>query len=318
MDYSEHTIKSYRDTFTIFLRYCMENHQLKPEKLTLTDVNKEIIESFLDWLIHEKKQSIRTRNQRLAAFHSYFRFLQIEAPEYLETCNRVFSIKSKKVRTIEQMNHLSVAAIRQLLTVPNPTIKEGKRELAILTLLYDTGARVQELIDLNISDLRLSSPATVKLMGKGQKVRVLPIMPQTVAIMKSYLECYRLNNENNIDEPIFFNKQRKRLSRAGITYILNKNFEKARSFESDLFPEKISPHTLRHSKAMHLLEANVNLVYIRDFLGHVSISTTELYAKANSEVKRKAIETASKNILPNEVLSKNEKQRLLDWLKEYI
>lgn len=318
MDYSENTVKAYRDTFTIFLRYCTEVLNLKPEKLTLKEINKDLIETFLNWLIDEKRYSVRTRNQRLAAFHSYFRFLQTEVPEYLDVCNSVFSIKAKKVSNIEQMTYLSIDAIRKLLDAPNRKTIRGKRDLAILTLLYDTGARVQEIIDLKASDLRLSSPATVTLIGKGQKVRVIPITAQTVAIMESYLDSYQLSNEKSVTTPIFFNKQHKKLSRAGITYILKKHYEAARKDNPDLFPSKISPHALRHSKAMHLLEANVNLIYIRDFLGHASISTTEVYAKANPEIKRKAIETASKNILPEEVLSEDKKESLLNWLKEFI
>ena len=318
MDYSENTVKAYRDTFTIFLRYCTDILNLKPEKMELKDMNKDFIEDFLNWLVDEKGYSISTRNQRLAALQSFFRFLQIETPEYLEKCNSILSIKAKKIPNTGLMTYLSIRAIQKLLATPNSKTKEGKRDLAILTLLYDTGARVQEIIDLNICDLRLSSPATVKLLGKGQKVRVIPITPQTVNIMKFYIEAYQLIDDKNLEMPIFFNKQKRRLSRAGISYILKKHFEIARMNNSDLFPVNISPHTLRHSKAMHLLESDVNLIYIRDFLGHVSVSTTEIYAKANPEIKRKAIEAASNNVLPEETLTANEKEVLLDWLKEFI
>lgn len=318
MDYSENTVKSYRDAFTIFLRYCTKVLNLKPEKMKITDINKDFIEDFLNWLVDKKGYSIKTRNQRLAALQSFFRFLQIETPENLERCNSILSIKAKKVKNTGQMTYLSINAIRKLLATPNSKTKEGKRDLAILTLLYDTGARVQEMIDLNVCDLRLSSPATVKLLGKGQKVRVIPITPQTVNIIKSYIDNYQLLDEENLEIPVFFNKQKRRLSRAGIGYILKKHFEIARINNSNHFPVKISPHALRHSKAMHLLEANVNLIYIRDFLGHVSVSTTEIYAKANPEIKRKAIEAASNNVLPEETLTTNEKEVLLDWLKEFI
>ena len=318
MDYSENTVKSYRDAFTIFLRYCTKVLNLKPEKMKITDINKDFIEDFLNWLVDKKGYSIKTRKQRLAALQSFFRFLQIETPENLERCNSILSIKAKKVKNTGQMTYLSINAIRKLLATPNSKTKEGKRDLAILTLLYDTGARVQEMIDLNVCDLRLSSPATVKLLGKGQKVRVIPITPQTVNIIKSYIDNYQLLDEENLEIPVFFNKQKRRLSRAGIGYILKKHFEIARINNSNHFPVKISPHALRHSKAMHLLEANVNLIYIRDFLGHVSVSTTEIYAKANPEIKRKAIEAASNNVLPEETLTTNEKEVLLDWLKEFI
>lgn len=317
MSYSDNTIKAYRDTFTVFLKYCTEVLQLKLEKLSITDINRDLIENFLNWLVDEKEYSLRTRNQRLAALQSFFRFLQIEAPEHLDVCNAILSIKSKKVPNAD-MTYLSIPAIKKLLATPNSKTKEGKRDLAILTLLYDTGARVQEIIDLNLCDLKLSPPATVKLLGKGQKIRIIPIMPQTTEIINIYMENYQLTDKRNLTVPLFFNKQRSKLSRAGITYILQKYFEEARKDGCNLFPSKISPHSLRHSKAMHLLEGNVNLIYIRDFLGHASVSTTEIYAKSNPELKRKAIEEASNNVLPQETLTANDKEILLDWLKELI
>lgn len=216
------------------------------------------------------------------------------------------------------MTYLSILAIQSLLATPNSKTKGGKRDLAILTLLYDTGARVQEMIDVNLCDLRLSSPSTIKLQGKGQKGRIIPLMPQAAKIMKNYMTDYQLNDKCNLAVPLFFNKQRSKLSRAGVTYILKKYFEKARKNNLNLFPAKISPHSLRHSKAMHLLEGNVNLIYIRDFLGHTSVSTTEIYAKSNPELKRKAIEEASNNVLPQETLTTKDKKVLLDWLKDFI
>lgn len=317
MNYSVNTIKAYRDTFTIFLKYYTEVLHLKPERLNITDINKDLIEDFLNWLVDEKGYSISTRNQRLAALQSFFRFLQIEAPEYLDISNDILSIKALKVPNTE-MTYLSIPAIKALLATPNSKTKEGQRDLAILTLLYDTGARVQEMIDLNLCDLKLSPPTTVKLLGKGQKIRIIPIMPQTTKIIKAYMNSYRLNDQGDLAAPVFFNKQNSKLSRAGITYILNKHFEVARQNSVHLFPSHISPHVLRHSKAMHLLESNVNLIYIRDFLGHASVSTTEIYAKANPELKRKAIEKASHDVLPQETLNTHDKALLLDWLKEYI
>lgn len=317
MNYSDNTIKAYRDTFTIFLKYYTEVLHLKPEKLSITDINKDLIENFLSWLVDEKDCSFNTRNQRLAALQSFFRFLQIEAPEYLDICNAILSIKSIKVSNTD-MTYLSIPAIKTLLATPNSKTREGKRDLAILTLLYDTGARVQEIIDLNLCDLKLSPPTTVKLLGKGQKIRIIPIMPQTTKIIKAYMDSYHLNDKCDLAVPVFLNKQKSKLSRAGITYILKKHFEVAHQDNGDLFPSNISPHVLRHSKAMHLLEGNVNLIYIRDFLGHASVSTTEIYAKANPELKRKAIEEASQHILPQETLNANDKAVLLDWLKEFI
>ena len=315
--YSDNTIKSYRDTFTIFLRYCNDVLRIKPEKLCFSKLNRKMIEEFLIWLEDTKNYSISTRNQRLAALHAFFRYLQIEAPEYMELCNSILSISSKKTPMVE-MNYLSIAAIKELLTTPDISYKEGRRDLAILSLLYDSGARVQELADVLVGDIRIKGSATIRLTGKGNKTRIIPIMPQTINILKAYINDYGLFNESKVSTPLFFNKRQEKLTRAGISYILNKYIEIARKKCPDLFPNKVSPHIFRHSKAMHLLESGVNLIYIRDFLGHSSVTTTEIYAKSNPEVKRKAIEQASLHVIPDEKFTKKEKNDLLSWLKEFI
>ncbi|WP_413377184.1 tyrosine-type recombinase/integrase [Alkalihalobacillus sp. 1P02AB] len=315
--YSDNTIKSYRDTFTIFLRYCNDVLRVRPEKLSFSKVNRKMIEEFLFWLEDTKKYSISTRNQRLAALHSFFRYVQIEAPEYMELCNSILSVSSKKKPVVE-MNYLSIEAIKELLSIPDISKKEGRRDLAILSLLYDTGARVQELADITVSDLRIKVPATIRLTGKGEKTRIIPVMPQTISILKAYINDYGLFNETKIFAPLFFNKREEKLTRAGLSYILNKYILVAKVKHSDLFPAKVSPHVFRHSKAMHLLESGVNLIYIRDFLGHASVTTTEVYAKSNPEIKRRAIEQASPDVLPDEKLTSKDKKDLLSWLKEFI
>lgn len=315
--YSDNTIKSYRDTFTIFLRYCNQLLIIKPEKLCFIKMSKKMIEDFLIWLEIEKKCSISTRNQRLAALHAFFRYVQIEAPEYMALCNDILSIRSKKTPSPE-MNYLSIEGIRELLATPNMRLKHERRDLAVLALLYDTGARVQEIADLKVADIRITNLATIKLTGKGNKARIIPLMPQTINIIKKYMIESNLLFESSISNPLFFNRSNEKLTRAGIAYILNKYVELARGNHPDLYPLKVTPHILRHSKAMHLLQENVNLIYIRDFLGHASVTTTEIYAKSNPEIKRRAIEQASIDVLPDEQFSKTEKQELLDWLKSII
>lgn len=315
--YSDNTIKSYRDTFTIFLRYCNDVLRIKPEKICFSKMSRKMIEEFLIWLEDTKNYSISTRNQRLAALHAFFRYIQIEAPEYIELCNSILSISSKKTPVVE-MNYLSIAAIKELLSIPDQSSKAGRRDLAILSLLYDSGARVQELADVLVVDLRVKEPATIRLTGKGNKTRIIPIMPQTINILKAYIRDNGLFSESKISSPLFFNKRQEKLTRAGFSYIVNKHIEAVRKKHPDLFPSKVSPHIFRHSKAMHLLESGVNLIYIRDFLGHSSVTTTEIYAKSNPEVKRKAIEQASHNVVPDEKLTQKEKDDLLSWLKEFI
>lgn len=315
--YSSNTIKSYRDTFTIFLRYCHDELKIKPERIDLSRINRNIIEDFLTWLEYHKKHSSSTRNQRLAALQAFFRYVQFEGPEYMEMCSSILAIKSKKTPATV-MNYLSIEGIQALLLTPDINHKSERRDLAVLALMYDTGARVQEIADLSVNDIRLKTPATIRLIGKGNKARIIPLMPQTMSILKKYMKDSDLMDERKALNPLFFNKKNEKLTRAGLSYILNKYVEKARLEHKDLFPDKISPHVLRHSKAMHLLQGGVNLIYIRDFLGHSSVTTTEIYAKSNPEVKRKAIEEASDKVLPQEKFSPKEKKDLLDWLKTVI
>ena len=315
--YSSNTSISYRDTFIVFLKYCNNELRIKPEKIDFSLINRNIIENFLSWLEYQKMYSISTRNQRLSALHAFFRYIQLQSPEYMELCNSILTIKSKKI-PVTEINYLSIEGIKVLLSKPDIKLKAERRDLAVITLTYDTGARVQEIADLKVADIRIEVPATIRLTGKGNKTRIIPMMPQTMNIIKKYMADYALFDEIKESAPLFFNRKREKLTRAGLSYILNKYVEKARIYNKDLFPKKMSAHVLRHSKAMHLLQSGVNLIYIRDFLGHSSVTTTEIYAKSNPEIKRKAIEEASPNVLPKEKFSAKEKEDLFEWLKTMI
>lgn len=192
--------------------------------------------------------------------------------------------------------------------------KRGRRDLALLALMYDTGARVQEIIDLCPLNVHLYKPYTIQLIGKGKKTRVVRLLNEQVELLQVYLSEYGLTNIRDMSGPLFFNHRQERLTRGGISYILGKYAQKARNVDQYLIPERISCHSLRHSKAMHLLQAGVNLVYIRDILGHVSIQTTEIYARADSKQKREAIEKAYTPTLPFvEPIWENDKS-MLEWL----
>jgi integrase/recombinase XerD len=317
MGYSDNTLKSYRDSFVIFLRYCSSELGIKPEKIDFTRINRNMVEDFLSWLEHQKKQSVSTRNLRLVALHAFFRYIQLRLPEYMELCNSILAVRSKKM-PVAEINYLSIESIKALLSIPDTTGRSGRRDLAVLALMHDTGARVQEIANLKAADIRIKTPSTIRLTGKGKKTRIIPLMPQTKSIMKKYMDDWGLFDQPKGSEPLFFNSKREKLTRAGLSYILNKYAEKAAAENKSLFCDKMSPHVLRHSKAMHLLQSGVNLIYIRDFLGHSSVTTTEIYAKSNPEMKRKAIEDASSKVLPKEKFSAKEKKDLFEWLKTMI
>lgn len=311
---SPNTIRSYSHTFVLFLDY-MRSKGVKAECITNNHITRNNILCFLDWIQNEKGNSDATRNQRLAAIHAYCRFMQYEDVVNINQWQECLSIKIKKTCK-KSVNYLTVEGIKLLLAQIPLNTSQGRRDLAMLSLLYESGARVQELVDLSPKDLRLEAPATVTLFGKGKKKRIVPLQTQQVNILREYLA------ENGLDQlrancrPLFQNNRGGRLTTAGVTHILKRYAVTARAIDPDLIPE-CSPHSLRHSKAMHLLQAGVNLVYIRDLLGHVSIQTTEVYARADSKQKREALEAAYTNVIPDNDISPSwEKDaELRTWLK---
>ena len=313
---SHNTISSYRVTFILFITFMEEQKKVKIEKLILKDFTKEYIVEFLDWLQSERNCSDSTRNVRLAALHSFFRFLQYEIPEYLNEWQRILSIKVKKTEK-GTINYLTLDGIKLLLQQPDPSTRKGLRDLALFALMYDSAARVREIIDLTPSRLRLNKPYTIKLIGKGNKARIVPLMDQEVVHLKRYMEINKLL-ENNVNlNPLFYNSRKEKLTRAGVHHILQCYAKMARDKDPKLIPDKISCHVLRHSKAMHLQQAGVNLVYIRDILGHESVVTTELYARVDSKQKREAIEKAYVDVVTKEAPVWPENDNLLEWLKGF-
>lgn len=313
---SSNTITAYRDTFVLLLNFIQEHKGIKVEKLTLEKIKKETILEFLDHLEKQRKCSHSTRNARLAAVHSFYKYLQGETLDYLHECQKILSIKFKKA-AYQSLNYLSIEGIKLLLQQPDTTTVKGRRDLTMLALMYDSGARVQELIDLTPSMLRLSKPFTIKIIGKGNKARIVPMLDAQIDHLKNYLKENKLLEPFANMYPLFFNSRKEKLTRAGIGVIVRRYGLAARKEDRLLIPEKISPHCLRHSKAMHLLQAGVNLVYIRDILGHVSIQTTEIYARADSKQKRKALEKAYVNLNPNEEAKWIKDENLITWLKKF-
>lgn len=311
---SKNTITSYCDTFKLFLAFCEEKKKIKPEKVCICDISKELIVEYLDWLEVKRKCSISTRNHRLAVIHSFFRFVQKESPENLSEIQKILSITIKKhSKTI--ISYLTGDETQILLAQPDSSSYEGYRDMVLLSVLYDTGARVQELVDLKVKDVRITNPAVITLHGKGSKIRVVPIMGKTTDLLKIYLEKKKYHpGIAKGDNYLFVNRKQQQLTRWGISYILDKYVKMAMNNPKFQVSFSVTPHVLRHAKAMHLLQAGVNLIYIRDFLGHVDCSTTEVYARADSEMKRKAIENAYVDLAPDDIPRWDEDGELMQWL----
>lgn len=310
---SKNTIFSYRDTFKMFIKFCSENKKLKPEKITLITFDKEIIVEYLDWLEQICRNASASRNVRLSAIHSFCRYLQQEAPEFMNSAQKILAIPLKKIKKLS-VNYIGIDAMRILLDTPDKNALEGRRDITLLSLLYDSGARVQEIADLKIRDLRLETPPTIKLTGKGNKSRIVPLMKPMADLLKQYLKDNSLNKANTTDEPVFTNRSNEKLTRAGIACIVKKYVDNLQKTCPGQIPKKFSPHCFRHSKAMHLLQSDVNIIYIRDFLGHVDVRTTEIYARIDGEMKRKALEKSNANIVSDKLPEWQSNTDLMKWL----
>lgn len=309
---SPNTCNSYRDAFKLLLLYFQEEKGVPANSIELRMLNRNLVSDFLDWLEAQRKVSVTTRNQRLAAMKAFAHYVQYRNPEYLENCTDIITMRPKKHEK-PVIPFLTEDELKALLAQPDPSTRHGLRDLTLLSLLYDSGARVQEITDLQLKDIRLTNPAMVTLTGKGRKARQVPLMKETCTLLDTYIRNSDLNSEP-LTAPLFFNKKGEALSRYGITYILKKYVSKA---ELDGSARKISPHGLRHTKAMHLLRAGVNMIYIRDFLGHVDISTTEVYARIDAEMKRKVFEEKVPNFTPNTTMPWEEDKDLLQWLTQF-
>jgi site-specific recombinase XerD len=288
---SENTIMSYRDTFKQILQFAEERRNIRSEKLTLAQFNAEFIESFLKWLETERGCGRGTRNQRLAAIHSFAQYARKKNPEYLFECQKIMEIRSKKCPE-KLVEHFAPDIVQAILNQPDLSKRYGRRDAVLLSLLYDSAARVQEICDLRVRGVRLQKPYAVTIKGKGQKSRTVPIMGDTAALVEKYAREHSLLTPDKYDYPLLFNHQGSGLTRAGVAHIFRKYCDKAR-IDFPQIPLKVSPHLFRHSRAMHMLQGGVTLVYIRDFLGHANLSTTEIYAKADAEIKRSSIEKSA-------------------------
>ena len=312
---SSNTIRAYRDAFILFLTYLEESQHIRPEKVSLADVKKDNVLNFLNWLETNKSASITTRNHRCVVMKSFCKYLMFVDPMHMNQWKKVSSIQPKKGPRCK-MNYLTLDGVKSILGVIDVSTSKGRRDLTMLSLLYNTGARVQELIDLTPSSLRLPKPSVIVIHGKGDKTRIVPLDDSIVRLLEAYIEEQHMNLPGQESQPLFHNVWGEKLTTPGITYVIKKYYQQAQIVNSELCLDKISPHIFRHSRAMHLLQAGVNLVYIRDILGHVSIQTTEIYARADSDQKRKALEKAYADVGITEPTVKTWQQN--SKLKEYL
>lgn len=308
--YSRNTILSYRDTLKMFLRFAAEEKDISLKSFYVKDFKRELVIEFLEWYRKQGAGSA-SANQRLAAFKTFAEYAQLECIEYMSPLQAVSNIKAKKSASREIL-FLSVDQTSRLVNKPDINTPTGCRHRVILTLLYDSGCRVQELCDLTVADVFLSTDSTVRLHGKGNKYRTVIIAAETADLIRNYLGRYRQDALGT--EPLVTNRYHKKMNRDGVSYIIKKYAMEIRA-EDPAFPGEIHCHVLRHSKAMHMLEAEINIVYIRDFLGHEDISTTMVYLRTHNRLKDEAVNKLAPKVADNRDLPDwNNDKGLLEFL----
>jgi integrase/recombinase XerD len=283
---SPHTVLSYRDSIVLLLRFLAEQCRKPVADLDLADLDPPGILAFLAHLEEQRNNGVPTRNVRLAAIHAFFRFVAFRNPEHLDQAQRVIAIPFKRAAT-RAIDYLEYDEIDSILKAIDRTTPQGVRDYALIATMFNTGGRVQEIVNLRVRDVQLIKPFQVRLFGKGKKERYCPIWPETAAVLRSF--CKQRKIEISPEAHLFVNHRGQPLSRFGVRHILSQRLEAARSIAPTLARKRLHPHSMRHSTAVALLKSGVDLSTISHMLGHASPTTTNRYAKVDIEMKRKAI-----------------------------
>ena len=306
---SHHTVLSYRDSWRLFLRFVAAQKTSSVAKLGLSDLTAVEVLAFLEDIEQVRKSSIGTRNCRLSALHSFFKYVADREPLAIAQCAAVLRIPTKQAPKPEVCD-LEEDEITAILSQPDRSKIEGQRDHVLLAILFNTGARIQEALNLTPKALRLESPFQVRLLGKGRKERTCPLWPETVELLKALLK----RKPRKEDERLFVNRYGCPLGASGVRFKLKQYVAAAAKQVSSLDGKRVSPHKFRHSTAVSLVAAGVDITVIRSWLGHASLDTTNIYARANVETKRKALETVSPSARPGKPPRWKREVELLAWL----
>jgi integrase/recombinase XerD len=305
---SQNTIASYRDTFRLFLGFAQQRLKKAPSEIGIEDLDTPFIGAFLDHLEKDRGNSARSRNVRLAAIHSFFQYVSLHEPCHGALAQRILAIPSKKYKQ-RQIEFLTRSEVEALLEAPDQNTWAGRRDRTLMLVAAQTGIRVSELTNLCCKDIVLGNGAHLRCTGKGRKERCVPLRNEAEASLKAWL-CER---DADLSEPLFPNARNGRLSRDGVQYILSKHAATASQRYPSLKKKRISPHVLRHSTAMDLLQHGVDRTVIALWLGHESIDTTQVYLHADLKLKEKAL--AKTNPLKGRFGRYRPDDQLLDFLK---
>jgi len=308
---SPHTIRSYRDSLVLLLRFVASNRKLQVCDLDLDDIEPNRVLTFLAHLERDRHNCVTTRNVRLAAIHAFFRYVAAHHPDQIESAQRLLGVPFKRAsqRVIEYLERSEIEAV---LARIDRSVVNGRRDYALLATMFNTGARVQEVVDLRARDLQLSRPYQLRLFGKGRKERYCPLWPQTAQVLRAFCEEQGLDLRS--EARVFLNHRRTPLTRFGVRYILAKHVDRARSGVTTLARKRLHPHSMRHSAAVALLKSGVDLSTISQWLGHASPSTTNRYATIDLDMKRDAIARV-KPLPGSRKASWRKSQTVLEWLE---
>jgi integrase/recombinase XerD len=306
---SVNTILAYRDAIKLLLCYAEDTLGRPVDRFTVEDVTEKVVIDFLDHVEQERKCSSNTRNARLAAIRSLFAFIAREEPALMQQCQRIRAIPLKRTQH-QTVDYLDEKEMQAILDAVDSNSRTGIRDRALLLLLYNTGARVSEIVELKLHDLRLDGAGQVHLLGKGKKHRSCPLWPETVAALQTYME-QRSPKEPGI-ESLFLNANGAPITRFGIRYITNKYGATAQAQCPSIKTKPVNPHTIRHTTAMHLLRSGNDVNMVSYWLGHADINTTHIYLEIDMEMKRRMLEKAGAPTIKKKKLW--HKPDILQWL----
>jgi site-specific recombinase XerD len=292
-----HTIQSYRDGMVLFLRFAAIDCGRPTESLLIADITAARVGRFLASLESERHNSIATRNARLAALHTFARFLVAENPEHMAALQQVLGIPFKRGACVAPVEYLETKEIEALLAGINRETAAGRRDYAMFSLMFNTGARVHEILSLRVCDVRLEPPHQVRFLGKGNKVRLCPIWPRTAQLIKELIKQQDAGGQGPANQHVFLNGRGAAMTRFGVRYLLQKHLVASADTAPTLAGKRIHPHSLRHTTAIHLLKAGIDFATISQWLGHASLNTTMRYARADIDLKRQALAQVFPEIL---------------------
>lgn len=310
---SHNTIQSYRDGLKLLLRFAAEQLNKPATMVKVADITEPLIIAFLADLELRRANTIQTRNHRLVGIRRLFEYIAAREPTFLDHCHKIVTIPKKRGAQSPEIRYLEKEQITAVLNAIPRDRPPGHRDYALLLFMYNTGARVQEVADAKVAWLTLLPPYKVELLGKGRKRRTCPLWDSTVSQLRQLIDERRLGADQ--DKSLFVNHHGRPLSRSGIANIIQRCVSRAARETPSLRGMRVTPHTLRHTTAMHLLQSGVELNVIRSWLGHVSIATTNRYVEIDLAMKTKALETCTVGQAETPTASWRQNPDILTWLE---